>query len=237
MPRALTGTVSTLAVCDLQRYAGPAPRQKASPVSEPDRPQLYLVTPPAFDPDAFAGRLAAVLDAVPVACLRLAMASHDADSVARAADRLRPLAHDRDIPIVIARHRQLVQPLGLDGVHLEDGQRRVRETRKALGADAIIGAFCGTSRHDGLGAAEAGADYVAFGPAGATPLGDGTVAAHELFAWWSEIIEIPVVAEGALTVELVETLAPVTDFLAVGEEIWNAENPVSALRALLAPLG
>jgi len=206
-------------------------------VSVSDRPQLYLVTPPAFDPNPFADQLAAVLDAVPVACLRLALATGDADSVARAADRLRALAHDRDVPIVISRHRQLVQPLGLDGVHLEDGPRQVRETRKALGADVIVGAFCGTSQHDGLSAGEAGADYVAFGPVGATPLGDGAMAGHELFAWWSEVIELPVVAEGALTVELVESLAPVTDFFAVGEEIWGTDNPVATLRALLAPLG
>ena len=32
-------------------------------------------------------------------------------------------------------------------------------------------------------------------------------------------------------------LKPVTDFFAVGEEIWGADNPLAALRTLLAPLG
>jgi len=93
------------------------------------------------------------------------------------------------------------------------------------------------TRHEGISAAEAGADYVAFGPVGANPLGDGSQAPFDLFAWWSEMIEVPVIAEGALTVELVERLGPVTDFFGVGEEIWATDDPAAALRALLAPLG
>ena len=86
-------------------------------------------------------------------------------------------------------------------------------------------------------AGEGGADYVAFGPVGESPLGQGTQAEFELFEWWSEMIEVPVIAEGALTLELVERFGPVTDFFAIGPEIWGAEDPAAALRALLAPLG
>ena len=134
-------------------------------------------------------------------------------------------------------HSLLVERLGLDGVHLTDGARLVRKLRKDLGPDAIIGAFCGTSKHDGMNAGEAGADYVAFGPAGPSLLGSGTQAEDELFAWWSEMVELPVVAEGALTAERVAALAPVTDFFAIGPEIWGSDDPASALQTLLAPLG
>jgi len=203
----------------------------------PDRPQLYLVTPPAFEPDAFADRLARVLDGAEVACVRLALASQSEERLVRAADALREVAHARDVPLVIERHVALAERLGLDGVHLADGARGVRKARATLGADAIVGAFCGTSRHEGMTAGEAGADYVAFGPVGGAALGDGAVAARELFAWWSEMIELPAVAEGALTRERVADLAPVADFLALGEEIWSAEDPLAVLRDLLAPLG
>ena len=71
---------------------------------------------------------------------------------------------------------------------------------------------------------------------GQSPLGDGTRAEPDLFAWWSEMIELPVVAEGALDVDLVAALAPVTDFFAIGPEIWGAEDAVAALTALTAPL-
>jgi thiamine-phosphate pyrophosphorylase len=45
-----------------------------------------------------------------------------------------------------------------------------------------------------------------------------------------------VVAEGALTTELVERFAGVTDFFGVSTEIWAAEDASAALKNLLAPL-
>ena len=211
-------------------------RQSPAPAL-PDRPQIYLITPPEFEPEPFSARLAAVLDLHDIACIRLALASKDHDRVARIADALREIAHARDVALVIETHVQLVERLGLDGVHLTDGARSVRKVRKDLGADAIVGAFCGASQHDGMTAGEAGADYVAFGPIGQSPLGDGTLAGDELFAWWSEVIEVPVVAEGWLTAERIATLAPMTDFLGIGEEIWSQDDAGAALTALLAPLG
>ncbi len=206
-------------------------------MAQDDRPQLYLITPPAFELADFAPRLSEVLDGAEIACLRLALATRDEDRLARAADACREIAHARDVPLVIETHLALVERLGLDGVHLTDGARNVRAARKALGADAIVGAFARASRHEGVNAGEAGADYVAFGPVGQTALGTGETAPRELFEWWSEMIEVPIVADGALDAALVESLAPVTDFLALGEEIWREDDALAALRAITAPLG
>ena len=202
-----------------------------------DRPQITLITPPTFDPETFSDRLGLVMDGVEIACLRLSLGTKDADILMRAADAAREAAHARDVAVVIDNHLILADRLGLDGVHLTDGARSVRKARKDLGADAIVGAFCGTSRHEGMSAGEAGADYVALGPLGRTSLGDGSRAEFDIFEWWSQVIEVPIIAEGALTAELVARFGPVTDFFAVGEEIWGADNPLAALRALLAPLG
>ena len=202
-----------------------------------DIPQLYLVTPPSFELDSFVPQLARVLDEQEVACLRLDMASHDEDLILRAGDALRELAHARDIPLVIADHVLMVERLGLDGVHLSDPGTGIRKLRQSMGADAIIGAHCGNLRHDGMAAGEAGADYISFGPVGETLLGDGTRAEREVFEWWSELIEVPVVAEGALTAALIEEFAPVTDFFAIGPEIWGDDDPLARLKALVAPLG
>lgn len=206
-------------------------------MSDADRPQIYLITPPEFDLEIFPGQLARVLDDADVACVRLALATRDEDRIARAADALREVTHSRDVALVIEKHVLLVERLGLDGVHLTDGARNVRKLRKDLGDEAIIGSFCGTTRHEGIAAAEAGADYVSFGPVGQTPLGDGTRAEPDLFQWWSEMIEIPVVAEGALTADLVAALGPLTDFFGFGEELWLSPDPAAMLRELLAPLG
>lgn len=206
-------------------------------MAKDDRPQITLISPPDFVPEVFSDRIARVLDGVEIACLRLALGTRDEDILLRAADAAREVAHARDVAVVIDNHLILAERLGLDGVHLTDGTRSVRKARKDLGADAIVGAFCGVSQHDGMTAGEAGADYVAFGPVGETRLGDGSRAPHTLFEWWSEVIEVPVIAEGALTAELVERFGPVVDFFAVGEEIWASADPLAAIKTLLAPLG
>ncbi|CUH40880.1 Thiamine-phosphate synthase [Jannaschia seosinensis] len=199
-----------------------------------DTPQIYLVTPPEIDA-AFPERLAAALDTTAVACLRLDLATRDEDKLIRAADACREVAHRFDVPLVIADHPALVERLGLDGVHLTD-TRPLRKLRADWGPDPIIGAFCGTSRHDGMNAGDAGADYVAFGPAGATALGSGERAEPELFAWWSEMIELPVVAEGALDAETLAALSPVADFVALGEEIWRHDDAAAELKRLVGSL-
>ncbi|MEE9454113.1 MAG: thiamine phosphate synthase [Paracoccaceae bacterium] len=205
------------------------------PASDPV--QIYLATPPAFTLSDFAGTLVDVLSKTPIACLRLGLASTDASELGRAADQLREICHARDVAIVIEDHYRLVKPHGLDGVHLTSGAQHIRDVRRELGADAIIGAYCGNSRHNGMTAGEIGADYISFGPISDNALGDGTIAPVELFQWWSEMIEIPVVAEGNLTPATIAAIKDHIDFLTVGPEIWNAaEGPVLALETLMNSL-
>jgi thiamine-phosphate pyrophosphorylase len=197
-----------------------------------EQPQLYIITPAEFELDVFPDLLAHVLDAQPIACVRMALATQDEQRLSKAADALREVTHARDVALVIADHIPMVERLGLDGVHLSDGAHQVRYARKELGADAIVGVHSATSRHDGMGAGEAGADYVCFGPVRENTLGDGSFAETELFKWWSEVIEVPVVAEGLLNIEMIKILTPMTDFFAFGDEIWASDDPVAALATL-----
>lgn len=198
-------------------------------MAEIEHPQIYLITPPEIELSRFPKLLGACLDAAPVACIRLALSTSDEDRLSRAADACREVAHARDVAIVIDRHVQLAERLGLDGVHLTDGSRSVRKVRKELGKDAIVGTFCAQSKHDGMTAAEADADYVSFGPVAATALGDGAFAEADLFQWWSEMIEVPVVAEGSLDTDHIAALTPFVDFFGIGDEVWAQDDPAKAL--------
>ncbi len=202
----------------------------------PEQPQLYLITPPEFALETFPQTLARVLDAQPIACVRLALSTRDEDIVLRAADALREITDARDVALVIADHTLLAERIGLDGVHLTDAARSVRHARKTLGDEAIVGSFCAGSRHDGMAAGEAGADYVSFGPVQPSALDDGSHAELDLFQWWSEVIEVPVVAEGGLDDALIRTLTPFTDFFGIGDEIWTADDPLKALSDLIAAM-
>jgi len=201
-----------------------------------DLPQLYLITPADLDLTTFPDRLAACLDVADISCVRLTLATRDEGRVSKVADALREVTHSRDVAIVIDSHIQMVERLGLDGVHLNDGSRSVKASRKELGSDAIVGSYCGNSAHDGMTAGELGADYISFGPVGTTSLGTGETAPLDLFEWWSQMIEVPMVAEGALDVDLIRALTPYTDFFGIGEEIWNQNDASGTLKALVSAM-
>lgn len=202
-----------------------------------EKPQIYLLTPQQFELSTFRDLLAQVLDAHAIACVRLDLVTRDEDRISRAADALREVCHARDVAIVVSEHTLLSASLGLDGVHLPDAGKSIRDARKTLGDDAIVGAFCGTSRHDGMTAAEAGADYVSFGPLAPSTLGTGEHVEKDVFDWWSEMIEVPCVAEGNIDKQSIATLWDKTDFFAIGEEIWRSEQPSDALTNLKAEMG
>jgi thiamine-phosphate pyrophosphorylase len=177
-------------------------------MAEPARCQLYLAAP-AVLPAGFGVTLAAVLDAVEVACLRLPPAADTGDLVR--------LAQQRGTAVVIAGDIEVAARLGADGVHLPD-LTTYGAARSRLGADAILGVACGDSRHLAMEAGEAGADYVSL------------AADLELVRWWAEIMVVPVVVE--LGEELDQVAAFITagaEFLALGEVLWH--DPAGAAAA------
>ena len=195
--------------------------------------KLYIVSPAEFEIKKFSDDLKLILDSIEISCFRLALSTQNEGIIAKTADVTRDICHSRDVAIVIKDHFLFVEKHGLDGVHLSDGSRNVRKARKNLVKDSIVGAFCGNSKHDGLTAGEAGADYISFGPLSKTTLKDGAIAQNDLFKWWSTMIEIPVVAEGNLNKKVIYSLENDTDFIAFGDELWNEFNPLNKLNQLI----
>ena len=116
-------------------------------MAEQDTPQIYLISPPQIELSRFSETLASILDARDIACFRLALASEDEDDISRAADLMRETCHARDVAIVIEQHFRLVDRLGLDGVHLPDGPRQVRDVRVCTGLETTSYELCTFSTH------------------------------------------------------------------------------------------
>jgi thiamine-phosphate pyrophosphorylase len=200
---------------------------------------LYLVTPVGLArgdlalPD-FGRACAAVLDAVPVDALLLRIGGVEGsvadDAVKAQIALLLPLAHQRGVPLVIEGRADLAAGEGCDGVHLPADRRAIQSVRRALGDDAIVGAAAGQSRHAGMEAGEAGADYAAFGlfdPAPEPP-------AEDLLEWWQEMMELPCVALGGVTLQNAAALAAAgADFLALRNAVWNhPQGPAKAAKLM-----
>jgi thiamine-phosphate pyrophosphorylase len=196
--------------------------------------RLYLVTPPALQPAAFAETLKAALGGGDVACLQLRLKDVGDDEVLRACEALLPVTQAHDVAFLVNDRPDLALKAGADGTHVGQEDMSYAEARKLLGGDRIVGVTCHDSRHLAMQAAEAGADYVAFGAFFDTATkAPKTRATPDLLQWWAELMEIPCVAIGGITVENCAPLvAAGADFLAVVSGVWNyPEGPAAAVTA------
>src|SRR5207249_2701751 len=124
--------------------------------------RLYLITPPALDPDWFAKDLEEALAGGDVASLQLRLKDVGDDEVRRATRVLKPIAQQRGVAFIMNDRPDLATALDCDGVHVGEEDAPYGEARRLLGPDRIVGVTCGASRDRAIAAAEAGADYVAF---------------------------------------------------------------------------
>jgi thiamine-phosphate pyrophosphorylase len=195
--------------------------------------KLYLITPPRLnDVLAFAEQLKGVLDTGGAACVQLRLKDVEDDVVRRTADILRPVSQDRGVAFVINDRPDLARETGCDGVHVGQDDASYSEARGLLGSDAIVGVTCKASRHLAIEAAEAGADYVAFGAFfGSTTKETNIQATRDILEWWSKTTLVPCVAIGGITsANCGQLVTAGADFLAVISAIWNhPDGPLTAM--------
>ena len=202
--------------------------------------RLYLITPPRIDDLAAFGRtLAAALDAGDVSALQIRLKDVPDDVIAAAVDVLTPIAHARDVAIILNDRPDLAAKYGCDGVHVGQSDASYAQARKLVGNERIVGVTCHDSRHLAMEAAEAGADYVAFGAFFPTTTKDApTRAEPEILTIWQETMEVPCVAIGGITAENVAIVAAAgADFAAVSAGVWaHPEGPAAAVAAINAAI-
>jgi thiamine-phosphate pyrophosphorylase len=195
-----------------------------------ERCRLYLITPPALDLAAFTPALREALSGGDVASVQLRLKGLSDAEVLRTGAALKPIVQDSGAAFIVNDRPDLAVKLDADGVHVGQSDARYGEARAALGKERIVGVTCHNSRHLAMEAAEAGADYVAFGAFYPT----GT---KQPLHWAeTEILEIPCVAIGGITAENAEPLVRAgADFLAVAAGVWaHADGPRAAVTAFNA---
>ena len=203
---------------------------------------LYLITPPAFDPALFRTILIEALDAGPVACVQLRLKNADGtpaprDLVRAAAKVLMDDVQSRDVAFIINDDADLAAELGADGVHVGQDDIGAGAARAIVGPDAIVGVTCHDQRHLAMEAAEAGADYVAFGAFFPTETKTPKALADpKILNVWSTTTNVPCVAIGGITLDNAQTLIDAgAEFLAVVSAVWDAnDGPAQAVRAFNA---
>ena len=198
--------------------------------------RLYLITPPSIaDLSAFARALEGALDAGDVAALQIRLKDADDAHIAEAVRALGPIARARDVAVILNDRPDLAAKLDCDGVHIGQGDGSFAEARRLVGPERMVGVTCHDSRHLAMDAAEAGADYVAFGAFFPTKTKDTHFTPDpEILTVWQETMQTPCVAIGGITVDNARGLAQAgADFLAVTSGVWDDPlGPAAAVKAL-----
>jgi thiamine-phosphate pyrophosphorylase len=179
------------------------------------------------------------LDAGDVSALQIRLKDVPDEVIAAAVDVLTPIAHARDVAIILNDRPDLAAKYGCDGVHVGQSDASYAQARKLVGNERIVGVTCHDSRHLAMEAAEAGADYVAFGAFFPTTTKDAATRAEpDILTIWQETMEVPCVAIGGITAENVAIVAAAgADFAAVSAGVWaHPEGPAAAVAAINAAI-
>jgi thiamine-phosphate pyrophosphorylase len=202
--------------------------------------RLYLITPPRIDDlPAFLAALEAALSAGDVAALQVRLKDVPDAEIERVTRAVLPVAHAHDVAVILNDRPDLAARLGCDGVHVGQDDASYAEARRIMGPRAMVGVTCHDSRHLAMEAAEAGADYVAFGAIfPTTTKGAATSCEIETLTIWQETMQTPCVAIGGITPE---NCAPVVkagaDFLAASSAVWrHPDGPAAAVKAFLTAI-
>lgn len=147
---------------------------------------------------------------------------------------LLPITRRHGASLILNDRPDLAARFDCDGVHIGQSDGTVAAARAAVGPDRIVGVTCHASRDLAMTAAEAGADYVAFGAFFPTTT---KITEHrpelEILEIWQETMLTPCVAIGGITLENCRPLvAAGADFLAVSAGVWaHPAGPAAAVAA------
>jgi thiamine-phosphate pyrophosphorylase len=199
-----------------------------------------VITPARIENlEVFAGTLGETLAAGDVAAVQLRLKDASDEEIGAAARRLLKVTQPKDIALILNDRPDLAARYGCDGVHIGQSDGAYADARRAVGAGRLVGVSCQDSRHLAMEAAEAGADYVAFGAFFAS---DTKATPHrpelEILEVWQETMLTPCVAIGGITPENCRPLVRAgADFLAVSSGLWrHPKGPAAAAAAFASQI-
>ncbi len=119
---------------------------------------------------------------------------------------LKELCKKYRVPFVINDNVELAKKVDADGVHVGQSDMKIKEVRKILGKNKIIGVSAGTVE-EALSAQAENADYLGVGAVFHTGTkSDASAVSHDTLKAICAAVNIPVVAIGGIKKENVEEL-------------------------------
>lgn len=194
---------------------------------------LYLITPDEPDSARLLARVAPVLPFA--SCLQYRNKRADPGLRERQASALRLLCRDAGVPLIINDDAALAARIGADGVHLGEHDGELAAARALLGDAAIVGVSCYDQLARAEIAAQAGADYIAFGAFFPSPTKPHARRASPVLLQAAARLGLVRVAIGGITPDNARPLVNAgADLVAVISGVFDATDPVAAAQAYRA---
>ena len=213
--------------------SAPAAQQAATAAAGRNPRGLYLITPDEADTGRLLARVAPLLDQG-VTWLQYRNKAADAALRQEQALALQALCVQAGVPLLVNDDAALALAVGAAGAHLGEDDGDIAGARARLGTHAILGASCYDDMDRARRAVAAGASYVAFGAFFPTTTKATTRRASPALLREAATLGVPRVAIGGITpVNARPLVAAGADLLAVVGGVFDAPDPVAALRAYL----
>ncbi|MBZ9651908.1 thiamine phosphate synthase [Psychroflexus montanilacus] len=151
------------------------------------------------------------------------------------AKALQQLCSKKGATFFINDRVQLARNIGADGVHVGFSDQTVRETRKVVGGQMLIGVSCYGDLERAKQAVQDGADYVAFGafyPSKTKPKAD--VVSKEVISEAKKQLDVPVCVIGGIHRDnIAEIAAYQPDLYALVSDIFGSGDIKTAVTELV----
>jgi thiamine-phosphate pyrophosphorylase len=190
------------------------------------RSRLFLITPRTL-PEDFSERFASALAGGDIGCMLFDGDQSDERAFQDFAAPYVQTAQGANVAVLVADDNRLADRLDADGIHLTDPKVLDADAQAKLADRGMIVGIGGiNTRHLALQVGEREPDYLFFGRTDR----DATEETHPktvtLATWWAPMMTIPCVALTGTSDAAFEELARAgVEFIAVREQIWNAEDP------------
>ena len=191
---------------------------------------LYAVTPDCADTGVLSGKVEAVL-AAGVNLLQYRNKSAGPALRLEQARALQALCRRYAAALIINDDVELAANIDADGVHVGIDDWTLADARARLGPDRIIGVSCYDQLARGREAANAGADYIAFGSFFASSVKPNAVRAPLSLLREARAFGRPLVAIGGITLENARQLIDAgADAVAVISALFDVADPANSAR-------
>jgi thiamine-phosphate pyrophosphorylase len=165
------------------------------------RCRLYGILDLSYVDSSKAGKVARQMIDGGVDLIQLRAKGRPSVEIARIAAELHGLTAERDIPLLINDHPEIVRIVSAEGVHVGQDDPAISEVREIAGPNCMVGKST-HSVDQAIRAFDEGADYIGFGPIFATPtkpdyapIGLGEIQRVH------EAVRIPIFCIGGITLD------------------------------------